>query len=341
MGVTFQDYYSTLGVERTASPDEITKAFRALARKYHPDLNKSPDAEDKFKQINEAYEVLRDADKRKRYDALGENWKAGQEFRPPPDFENIFQQFMGGQGGRGEPGGRVFQFQRGGTGGTGFSDFFDMLFGATMHGVSEDEIRDRHRRRFDDEQSYFQRNGEDRHASITISLDDAYRGATRVFTFESFEPNEQGGFDRQEKTASVKIPAGITDGKTLRLKGQGFVGLGGGRAGDLLIKVNLAPHPTYSLEGHNLVTKLPVTPWEAALGTKVRVPTMDGDVALKLPPGAQSGSRLRLRGKGFPKKDGRGDMVVEIRIVVPQQLTDRERELFTELQQVSSFNPRR
>lgn len=339
MAVTFQDYYSTLGVSRDASPDEITKAFRGLARKYHPDLNKSPDAEAKFKQLNEAYEVLRDADKRKRYDALGENWKAGQEFQPPPDFENIFQQFMGAN--RGDAGGRVFQFSRGGSGGTGFSDFFDMLFGAGMHGMSEDEMRDRHRRRFDDDQSYFQRNGEDRHAAISITLDEAYRGTTRILSFESIEPNENGKLERQEKTASLKVPAGITDGKTLRLRGQGYVGLGGGHTGDLLVKVNVAPHPIYSLEGSNVVTKLPVSPWEAALGTKVRVPTLDGEVAMKIPPGAQSGTRLRLKGKGFPKKDGRGDMVVEIKIVLPQQLTDKERELFTELQNVSTFNPRR
>lgn len=337
MAVTFQDYYQTLGVARDATQEQITKAFRNLARQYHPDVNKSKEAEERFKTINEAYEVLRDPEKRKRYDALGENWKAGQEFRPPPGFEEIFQQF-GGAGARGRRGTRTFTFN---TGGSGFSDFFDMLFGAGMFGMSEDEMRDRHRRRFEDEhQQYFQRDGENRHASITISLEEAYRGTSKTLTYESIEPNEKGVLERQTRSASIRIPAGITDAKTLRVAGQGFVGLGGGASGDLLVKVNIAPHPVFSLEGHNIVTKVPITPWEAALGAKVRIPTLDGEVAMKIPQAAQSGARFRLKGKGFPKRDSRGDMVVEVRIVVPEQLTDRERELFQELQKASTFNPR-
>lgn len=323
MSVQFQDYYETLGVARSASQEEIQKAYRKLARKYHPDVSKEAGAEDKFKQIGEAYEVLRDPEKRQRYDTLGANWKAGQDFQPPPGWEQMFGGFQGA-GGRG--GAQTFTFGNG----DGFSDFFSMLFGdggsmgAQFGGAPFGAGFQ--------QGGPVQTKGRSHEARITISLHDAYHGAKRRITL--------GGLDG-EKSYEVRIPKGITEGATIRLSGQGETGRHGGPAGDLLLRVHIAPDSRFRVKNRNIYTTLPISPWEAALGAKVVVPTLDGDVSVTVPAGSESGRQLRLKGKGLSAKSGKsGDFFVELRIVVPAELSAREKELFEELRDASGFNPR-
>ncbi|MCG6917983.1 MAG: DnaJ domain-containing protein [Deltaproteobacteria bacterium] len=320
MSVKFQDYYEILGVGRNASDAEIKRAYRKLARKYHPDVNKDKGAEEKFKQINEAHEVLKDPEKRKLYDQLGSNWQAGQDFKPPPGWENVHFEFSTG------PGAEAFDF------GGGFSDFFETLFGGRMGGGGRASAR----------QGSWVMRGQDQEAEIEIDLESAYHGATRTLTLQGHEIDAQGQVRPRVQNIQVKIPAGVTDGTRIRLTGKGGEGMGGGPPGDLYLKVHIEPHPRFTTDGHNLQTEVALAPWEAALGTTVQVVTMDGTVNLKVPPGSQSGQKLRLRGKGFPKKGGqRGDLIVRLKIVVPKDLTAREKELFAEMAKVSSFNPRK
>ena len=318
MAVRFQDYYETLGVKRSASAEEIKRAYRKLARKYHPDVNKTSEAEAKFKQLGEAYEVLKDAEKRKRYDRLGADWKAGQEFTPPPGYENIRFE-SGGRPGRGGGG---FSFRPGGQ----FSDFFETFFGQSGQrggGQSfEDLLRNGgggggHARRRPPAAA--------QEVAITIPLEAAYLGAVQQVTLQGPQGN---------RTLDVTIPAGTTEGTKIRLKGQA----GGGA--DLLLKVNIARHPRYEVNSHDVTAELKISPWEAALGAKVPVATLDGTVTLAVPPGARAGSRLRLAGKGLPKKEGRGDMFARLRIVVPEKLSKKEKDLFEQLAEVSKFKPR-
>jgi len=322
VSVKFQDYYAILGVGRDASREEIQRAYRKLARKHHPDVDKSPGATQRFAQIAEAYEVLKDAAKRKRYDALGGRWKDGEDFTPP----------SGWQGGRRAPGGAGgFEgFDFGGPG--GFSSFFEAFFGG---GAEEPSARGPGRgagfggtRR--------PRAGPSYEASVRIGLEDAYAGATRTITIEGAGP---GG---EARTYDVKIPAGTTNGSTIRLRGQGGAGSGGGPAGDLLLHVSILPHGRFAVEDHDLSTVLPLTAPEAALGAKVALRTLDGnEVALAVPPGSSSGKKLRMRGMGLPRAGGeRGDLIVELRIVVPERPTEVERRAFEELSRVSSFRPR-
>lgn len=319
MSVKFQDYYEILGVGRDASENEIKKAYRKLARKYHPDVNKDKGAEEKFKQINEAHEVLKDPEKRKLYDQLGPDWQAGQDFKPPPGWENVHFEFGSG------PQAEAFHF------GGGFSDFFEALFGGSMGGGGAARAR----------QASWVMRGQDHEAQIEISLEDAYGGATRTITLKGHEVDPQGQVHPTVQNIQVKIPPGVTDGTRIRLAGKGGEGMGGGPRGDLYLKVHMEPHPRFTIDGHNLQVEVPVAPWEAALGATVQVVTMDGTVNLKIPPGAQSGQKLRLRGKGFPKKGGeRGDLIARLKIVVPKDLTAKEKELFAEMAKVSSFNPR-
>jgi curved DNA-binding protein len=319
MTVKFQDYYQTLGVSRDAKQDEVKKAYRKLARKYHPDVNKDRDAEERFKELSEAYEVLKDPEKRKLYDQLGADWKAGQDFRPPPGWDNVHFEF------RGSPGEETFGF------GSGFSDFFEMLFGGRMGGGAP---RDR--------QASWVMRGQDQVADITISLADAYYGSTKNVTLQAHEVDEKGGIRPVKHTYEVRIPAGITDGGRIRLSGQGGKGIGGGPPGDLYLKVRLTPHPRFRIDGHDLHLKVPVTPWEAALGATVEVKLIDGTVNLKIPPGSQSGQKMRLPGKGLPQAGGgRGDLFTEVRITVPKELSEKEKELFIEMSKVSGFNPRK
>jgi len=324
MAVTFQDYYEALGVSRSATQDEIRRAYRKVARKYHPDVNKAKDAEEKFKQINEAYEVLKDPEKRKRYDQLGANWKAGQEFRPPPGWENVHFEF------RGSPGAEEFDL------GGGFSDFFEMLFGGRRGSRQAGGGATSGR------QASWSMPGQHHEAEVTIRVEDSYHGASRTITLQGQEMDDQGAVRPVSHTYEVRIPKGVTEGSRIRLAGKGGLGIGGGPPGDLYLKIHLEPHPRFRVDGHDLHVEVPVTPWEAALGATVEVPVVDGAANLKIPPGTQSGQKLRLRGKGLPTRDGgRGDLFAVVKIMVPKALSNRERDLFAEMAKASSFNPRR
>jgi curved DNA-binding protein len=303
--VAYRDYYEALGVPRDASSEDIRRAYRKLAREYHPDVNKEPDAEDRFKEISEAYEVLRDPEKRERYDRLGANWKAGEDVSGAAGF-----------GGFGHGGGfedvRV-DFGTGGFGGGDFSDFFDSFFSGS-----------RGRRRtagFDG----FSTRGSDQEATLELSLEEAAAGGTRRMSLADGRSYE------------VKIPAGVRDGQLIRLSGEGGEGVGGGPAGDLLLRVRIKPHPRFKVRDRDLYVTLPLTPWEAALGASIEVPTLTGTTQVKVPPGSSSGRRLRLRGQGLPG----GDLYATVSIKVPKQLSKRERDLFEELAKVSTFNPRK
>lgn len=330
MAVAFQDYYKTLGVERSTSQEDIQRAYRKLARKYHPDINKAKDAEEKFKQLSEAYEVLRDPEKRKRYDMLGSNWRAGQEFRPPPGFEQVFSGF-GKRGARqGAPGGAG-----------GFSDFFDMLFGgnAAFSGMFSGQDAG-------NAQAFEQMfgsgaaepvNKQRQHQEIDIpfTVEELYRGGTKNIQLEFVEHNAAGVPQRSPKTFQVKIPPGVTEGSIIRLSGQG------GNGQDLHIRIKVAPHPSFKVDGLNLKAPVEVAPWEAVLGAKVPLQIPEGTVQLTIPPHSQSGQQLRLRGKGLRKSAAeRGDLFAEIRIVVPDNPSDEEKQLFRRLAEVSHFKPR-
>ena len=325
MGIEYKDYYKVLGVKRDASQQEVQKAYRKLARKYHPDVSKERGAEDKFKEVNEAYEVLGDPEKRSRYDALGSDWRAGQEFRPPPGFEHIFQGGFGRGGAARQGHGQARQ-----AGMEGFSSFFDALFGDlgafSMGGGAGGAGMF--------EQEPMQRKGRDVAGEITISLEEAYNGTTRQVMLEGAD----GGGPRSYR---LRLKPGTPEGALVRLRGKGEPGAQGGASGDLLLTVHVAPDPRFKLAGHDLSLVLPVAPWEAALGARIDVVTLNGAVKVNVPPGSQSGQRLRLKGKGMPRKEGgHGDMFVELKIVVPKELSDKERELLTELSSVSRFNPR-
>jgi curved DNA-binding protein len=319
----YKDYYAILGVKKDASQDEIQKAYRKLARKFHPDVNKAPEAEVKFKEVGEAYEVLKDADKRQKYDQYGSAWKRAQQTgAPPPGWEGVHFDF-GNMGGRGGGGG--FDFGDG-----EFSSFFDMLFGgaggrrgraaAGFGGAGGGRgVRGA---------------GGDSEAVISISLEEAVRGGKREIALS--DPNTG-----QRKTLSVKIPEGVRAGQRIRLAGQGQPGMGGGPAGDLYLKIEVEPDPRFRVDGADLHTAVPVSPWEAALGSDAEVQTLDGAVRVKIPAGSSSGRKIRLRGRGISQPGGeKGDLLAEIRIMVPEKLSDRERELFEELAEASSFRAR-
>ncbi len=336
MPAKFQDYYQSLGVARGATQDEIQGAYRTMARKYHPDMNKEPAAEAKFKEISEAYEVLKDPEKRKKYDTLGANWKQGQEFRPPPGWAGA------------RPGGTRVDFGGGRGGQSDFSDFFESVFGGGGGmgggGFGNDDFAEAMRggragagtrgRRAQPRQ------GQTHEVEITISLADAFHGATRRISLSSTD--EEG--DESTKNFDVRIPSGVTDGSTIRLSGQGGEGQSGGPAGDLLLKVNIAPDPRFRLDPahkHTLLVTLPIAAWEAALGAKVPLATMDGEITITVPPGSQSGQKLRIKGKGLPNKTGdHGDLYAELKIVVPKTLTDEERPAWETLRDSSTFDAR-
>jgi curved DNA-binding protein len=326
----YKDYYATLGVKKDASQDEIQKAYRKQARKLHPDVNKEPEAELKFKEIGEAYEVLKDPDKRKKYDQFGADWKRTGSV--PPGWESYGGQGFGGQG-----------FDFGGMGGgEGFSSFFEMLFGGGAPGR-------RGARRgagggvFNGGGSPFGAGspfgggGTDTEAQITLTLDEAVRGGTREITLA--DPSTG-----QRKTLSVRIPEGIRPGQKIRLAGQGQPGYDGGQSGDLLLKIEIAPDSRFKIEGSDIHTTVPVAPWEAALGGEAEVETPTSRLRIKIPAGSSSGRKIRLRGKGLTLAGGakgeKGDLLAEIRIVVPERLSDDERELFEKLAETSNFRAR-
>ncbi|MBU6400072.1 MAG: J domain-containing protein [Verrucomicrobia bacterium] len=324
MPVEYRDYYEILGVPRAASEEEIRKAFRTLARQYHPDVAKNKAAaEEKFKEINEAYEVLSDPEKRKKYDALGAGWKQGAEFRPPPGWEGV-------RGGRwtGDTGaaGQEFEFH---FGGTGFSDFFEQLFGSTARAQAG---RRRGGGPADFAEAELAERGRDLEGDILVTLEEASRGSIRSVSVRH---------ESRTETYQVKVPAGVTEGQRLRVAGRGGAGVGGGQAGDLYLRVRLARHPDFTVEEHDLVHELELAPWEAVLGTSVPVPTLDGSVNIKIPPGTHNAQKLRVRGRGLPQRDGgSGDLIVVIRIEVPAQVAARERKLWEQLARESSFKPR-
>jgi curved DNA-binding protein len=326
MAVAFRDYYEVLGVSRDASTEEIRRAYRKLAREYHPDVNKDPAAEDRFKEVSEAYEVLRDPEKRERYDRLGANWRAGQDVSGSPGFDNFSGgpggfgggRTAGGFGGGGAPGGfGGFGDTRVEFGEGGFSDFFEGMFGSRARGRTTGG--------FDG----FSMRGSDQEATLELSLQEAARGGRRRISLGSGRDYE------------VNIPAGVVDGQRIRLAGEGARGPGGGRAGDLFLRVQLKPDSRFRVEGRDVYIDVRVAPWEAALGASVEVPTLTGTTQVKVPPGSSSDRKLRLRGKGLPSPRGKpGDLYATIKVMVPKKLTARERELFQELAEVSNFNPR-
>ena len=313
----YRDYYQLLGVARTATAEEIKKSYRRLARKYHPDVSKEKDAEQKFKEVQEAYEVLKDPEKRAAYDQLGSEWKSGQQFRPPPDWASGFE-FSGGA----RPGaGAAHGFE-----GEGFSDFFSSLFG----GASP----------FGGGARRAPRQGRDHHARIDIDLEEAFGGGTRTLELKRPDVKADGSLDVRAHAVRVSIPAGVTDGQLIRLAGQGERSAGGARAGDLYLEVHVRPHRLYQLEGRDVTLTLPIAPWEAALGATITVPTLGGPVDMQVPSGAQSGQKLRLRGRGLPGQPP-GDAYVQLKIVVPPASSPQARAAYEEMRaKLGTFDPR-
>lgn len=304
----YKDYYKILGVKRDAALDEIKRAYRRLARKYHPDVSKEPNCEERFKEVGEAYEVLKDPQKRAAYDRLGAGWRDGQEFRPPPNWDAGFE-FSGGPGA------------------ADFSSFFEELFGRgagrpTWGGATG-----------------FRARGEDHHAKVMVSLEDAYHGATRAITLNAAALDDTGRVVTRPHTLNVKIPKGIMEGQRIRLAGQGGPGVGGGPPGDLYLEIAFQPHRLFRVDKRDVYLDLPVTPWEAALGQTVTVPTLAGKVDLKIPPGSQSGKTLRLKGRGLPGKVA-GDQYAVLHIVTPRADTPEARALYEKMARELPMQPR-
>ena len=312
----YQDYYQILGVNRDASAEDIKKAYRRLARKYHPDVSKEASAEERFKEVAEAYEVLRDPEKRAAYDQLGSNWRAGQEFRPPPGWQSSAR----------GPGGSPFG---GGFGGREFSDFFESLFSNLGSGAGPGFGGARG----------FQSPGQSQTVALEITLEEAYHGGHRSLQLQLPERDASGRTSTRTRTLNVKIPAGVTTGQKIRLAGQGGAGLGGGPSGDLYLDVTIQPHPLYQLKGRDITLEVPLAPWEAALGCKIDVPTLGGPVTLSIPANARNGQQLRLRGRGLPGQPP-GDQFAVLRIVNPPADTEAARELFQRMARELPFNPR-
>ncbi len=316
----YKDYYKIMGVGKDASQKEIKSAYRKLARKYHPDVSKEKDAEERFKELGEAYEVLKDPEKRTAYDQLGANWKAGQQgFQPPPDWDAGFE-FHGDS------------FTGNASGQAGFSDFFESLFGHT--GASGGfQYRSA-------ESGQFKMRGEDSHAKVFIDLEDAYQGATRSLTLRTTVMGADGRPQLKPRTLNVKIPKGVKAGQNIRLKGQGSSGVGSGQAGDLYLEIEFNPHSIYKVDVADVLLEVPITPWEAALGGKIKVPTPNAIIDLTIPACVSSGKKMRLKGRGIPAKQP-GDFYVTLLIVLPENLNDKEKSLYQELQQVNNqYNPR-
>jgi len=305
----FKDYYEILGVPRTATQDEIKQAYRKLARKYHPDVSKDPDAEARFKELGEAYAVLKDPEKRAAYDQMGSQWKTGQDFQPPPGWDAGFE-FSGGNFGSGAE--------------ADYSDFFEALFGRQARAGQRQHMRAQ---------------GQDHHAKVLIDLADAYHGAQRSISLRMPVQDAQGGITMQERKLDVSIPKGIRAGQHLRLAGQGGPGMGGGAAGDLYLEIAFNPHPQFRTDGRDVYLDLPLAPWEAALGASVTAPTPEGPVRLTIPPGSVAGRQLRLKGRGIPGKPP-GDLYVVLTIALPPADSDSAREAYRAMEKAFDFNPR-
>jgi len=310
----YKDYYAVMGVDRDASQDEIKRAYRKLARKFHPDVSKEPDAEARFKELGEAYEVLKDPEKRAAYDGLGTKWQAGQDFRPPPDWNEGFE-FHGG----GFTGGSPEQF----------SDFFDSLFGRAAPGGGFTGATRRE----------FHARGEDTYAKILIDLEDAYNGKSRSVTLEHTEAGPGGRPSVKTRTLNVSIPKGVRQGQHIRLAGQGSPGIGRGGRGDLFLEVEFRPHRFYRVEGKDVFVDLPVAPWEAALGATVKAPTPSGYVDLRIPPNSSSGRKLRLKDRGIPARQP-GDLFVVLNVALPKADSEAAKNAYTEFARAFDFDPR-
>ncbi len=325
----YRDYYKILGVERTVTADALKTAYRRLARKFHPDVSKEANAEARFKEVQEAYEVLKDPEKRAAYDQLGADWKAGEQFRAPPDWGSGYE-FSGGP----PPGGRPRGRRPGGAGGQGeyaqdFSDFFSSLFGGgtPFAGAGQPEG------------APGGRGPRDHHARVDIELGEAFSGATRTLELRRPEAGADGRVELRNHTVRVTLPAGVTEGQLIRLAGQGAPATGGGAAGDLYLEAHILPHKLYTLEGRDVTLTLPLAPWEAALGAPVTVPTLGGPVEMQIPPGSQAGQKLRLRGRGLPGKPA-GEQYVQLKIVLPPANTAEAKAAYEEMRAKLAFNPR-
>lgn len=307
----YKDYYKILGVARDATQEQIKQAYRKVARKFHPDISKEANAEAKFKDVGEAYEVLKDPEKRAAYDKFGANWREGQHFEPPPNWDAGFE-FRGA----------------GYTGGdaSGFSDFFESLFGHGHTGRQRQHV--------------FRMQGEDQHAKIVIPLADAYAGARQTITLTRPVVDANGHVATNPHTLHVVIPKGIVEGQRIRLEGQGLPGYGGSPAGDLFLEIAFQDHPLFHAEKRDIHMVLPIAPWEAALGATLTVPTLGGNVQVKIPPGSQGGKKLRLKGKGLCSAHQNGDQIVTLQIVVPEAGTEEQRNLYRTMAQTMAFNPR-
>lgn len=306
----YKDYYKTLGVDKKATEDQIKIAYRKLARKYHPDVSKEANAEEQFKAVQEAYEVLKDPKKRKEYDELGE-YQSGQEFRPRQHWQSngFAEENL-----------------------SGFSDFFESIFGGggghRQSGFHRAEGRG------------FQQRGRDEHAKISVSLEDAFHGSEKTIQLQVPEVDSAGRVVHKTRALKIKIPAGMLSGQQMRLANQGSPGMGKGQSGDLYLEIEIAPHPLYTLQGSDVYLTLPITPWEAALGAKITVPTLGGPVDLKVSSGAQAGQKLRLKGRGLPNKPNHGDQYVLLQIATPPAKTDADRALYEQMAKEMPFNPR-
>jgi curved DNA-binding protein len=308
----YKDYYKIMGVQRDASQEEIKRAYRKLARKYHPDVSKEANAEEKFKDLGEAYEVLKDPQKRDAYDQLGQRWKHGQEFRPPPDWQ------------------RGFDFSGGGfteADASQFSDFFASLFGGF-------------RPRQTVYRSEFHARGEDLHAPLRITLEEAYQGTSRELSLNVPHYDQSGHVEHRPRTLRVRIPKGVIRGQRIRLAGEGGRGFGrGAPSGDLYLQIDFEPHRLFRIEGRDIFLNLPLAPWEAALGARINIPTLGGMVELKVPPGSQTDRRLRLKGRGLPGTPP-GDQIVQLRIETPPADSQAARDAYKRFAEALPFNPR-
>lgn len=312
----YKDYYKTLGVSRDATPEQIKQAYRKLARKYHPDVSKETNAEEQFKSVQEAYEALKDPQKRAAYDQLGTQWQSGQEFRPPPNWQG-FSGFSG-QG-----------FNEENLG--GFSDFFESIFGQHARGGGF---------RHSPHQRPFKQRGRDEYAKISIPLEEAFLGGDKTIHLQVPEMDADGRMHHKTRTLKIKIPQGVVPGQQMRLTGQGSPGIGDAPAGDLYLEIDIQPHKLYTLQGKDVYLNLPITPWEAALGAKIKVPTLAGPVDLKIHEGSQAGQKLRLKGRGLSAKSSPGDQYVMLQIVTPPAKTETERALYEKMAKDIPFDPR-
>ena len=315
----YKDYYKALNISKDASQEEVKRAYRKLARKYHPDVNKDPAAEVKFKEIAEAYEVLKDTEKRKAYDTFGSDWQAGQDFKPPPNWKSRYH-------------GATYGSQEGSA--EQFSDFFESLFGGGGSRFSSEDFssfgreRQRHAK------------GDDLHAKVSIALEDSYHGAKRTITLNRTVDDSSGRLRVEPQSLQISIPKGVIEGQQIRLEGQGNVGYGGGPKGDLFLEIVFLPHPLFTVIKRDVYLDLPVTPWEAALGATIAVPTLGGKVDLKLPPNSQTGKKLRLKKRGLSSKSQTGDQYVTLAVHAPPAETAEQKNLYEKMAKLMPFNPR-